>query len=97
MCRAFVGWPHPVPGKPCSVILNIVFPSFNLDGMQSNVNCSLHYFKGDEAVIISDKIHNIVASVAIFMEIFSEHISLFSKVVAFRSQINDPSPYIADD
>ena len=96
-CRAFAGRAWPVPGKPRSVVLDVVFPNHNLDGTRSDVNCSLRFFKGDEAVVISDEIYDIVTTVLLFMVILSELISSVSKVVAFRPQINEPSPYIGDD
>lgn len=62
-CRAFVGRARPVPGKPRSTVLDVVFRGLELEGSESEIKCSMRYFKGSENVVISDELYDIVANV----------------------------------
>lgn len=65
LCRPFVGRPRSVPGRPRSVILDVVFRSTTPEDNVNEVKCSLRFFKGSDAVVIADELYDVVATVLI--------------------------------
>ena len=64
--RAFVENARPVPGKPRTLVLDVSFwgPSAH---EKNEIVCSLRFFKGDDALVISDGLYDVVATVRFFL------------------------------
>lgn len=75
--HAYIENAQPVPGKPRTVILDVYL--FGAPDEENNkIACSLHFFKGEETLIIAEGLYNIVAMVLCFLVYFSSHYSVLA-------------------
>lgn len=64
--RALVQNPRPVPGKPRTVVLDVSFLAPPEQESREFV-CSLRFFKGEESLVITDGLYDVVATVTLFV------------------------------
>ena len=98
--HAYVKNMQPVPGKPCTIILDGYL--FGAPEEENNeIVCSLHFFKGEETLVITEGLYDVMATVCFICCHLTQSlhsVALFCmKVIAFRPHVNEQSSIISDD